>query len=57
VLSVGDDGRGLPRAAATNGGVRGMRERAVLVGGELDVRSGERGGTTVALRVSYDSGP
>jgi two-component system sensor histidine kinase UhpB len=54
VLSVGDDGRGLPRDASTNGGVRGMRERAVLVGGELDVRTGERGGTTVTLRVPYD---
>jgi signal transduction histidine kinase len=34
-----------------------MRERAVLVGGELDVRTGERGGTTVTLRVPYDPAP
>jgi two-component system sensor histidine kinase UhpB len=49
-LTVQDDGRGLP----TNDGVRrqgmgmmGMRERAVLLGGELDVTSSGNGGTTV----------
>src|SRR5690242_14668661 len=37
VLRVVDDGRGLDDAAAANGrgGLRGMRERAVLVGGAL----------------------
>ena len=49
-LTVKDDGRGLP---AEEGGRRqgmgmmGMRERAVLLGGELDVTSSGSGGTTV----------
>jgi two-component system sensor histidine kinase UhpB len=49
-LTVRDDGRGLP---AEDGGRRqgmgmmGMRERAVLLGGELDVTSNGSGGTTV----------
>lgn len=49
-LTVQDDGRGLP---ATDGarrpgmGVMGMRERAVLLGGELDIISDGTGGTTV----------
>src|SRR5439155_8851674 len=49
-LTVHDDGRGLP---STDGvrrqgmGMMGMRERAVLLGGELDVTSNGTGGTTV----------
>jgi signal transduction histidine kinase len=46
-LTVVDDGRGFDPDAATAGfGVAGMRERAALVGGTLDVASGP-GGTTV----------
>jgi two-component system, NarL family, sensor histidine kinase UhpB len=51
VLCVSDDGRGMPRGASRNGGVRGMRERAVLVGGELEVTPGRDRGTTVRLHV------
>jgi len=54
VLCVSDDGRGMPDRAATNGGIRGMRERAVLVGGELDVSSADGGGTTVRLHVPVE---
>jgi two-component system sensor histidine kinase UhpB len=59
-LRVRDDGRGfelgaIPRAGSTGPGaglgLSGMAERARLVGGELDVRSAPRGGTTVTLRV------
>ena len=32
-------------------GLRGMAERARLVGGELDVRSAPGGGTSVTLRI------
>jgi two-component system, NarL family, sensor histidine kinase UhpB len=49
-LTVKDDGRGLPQADAARRqgmGMLGMRERAVLLGGELDVTSNGRGGTTV----------
>jgi len=54
VLCVTDDGCGLPRDASTNGGIRGMRERAVLVGGELEVTRGQDRGTTVRLHVPVD---
>ena len=50
-LVVADDGRGL-RSAPESSGRRGMRERALLVGGLLTVRSpGSAGGTEVRLRV------
>ena len=43
-LSVADDGRGFDPGAATAGfGVAGMRERAALLGGTLDVASGPQG--------------
>jgi len=53
VLSVCDDGRGISEAAATNGhgGLRGMRERALLVGGALAVKPGRTGGVEVRLEV------
>lgn len=49
-LTVQDDGRGLPpgHGGRRQGmGMMGMRERAVLLGGELDVTSSGSGGTTV----------
>lgn len=49
-LVVRDDGRGLERAAAGNG-IRGMRERAVSIGGTLTIGSGPQGGTEVRLAV------
>jgi two-component system, NarL family, sensor histidine kinase UhpB len=52
-LRVRDDGAGFDPSAAPGGGLglKGMAERARLVGGELDVRSTPGGGTTVALRI------
>jgi two-component system sensor histidine kinase UhpB len=50
VLVVADDGRGVPRGADGTG-LRGMRERAGLVGGTVDVARGEGGGTVVTLVV------
>jgi two-component system, NarL family, sensor histidine kinase UhpB len=57
VLRVVDDGRGMDEAAAANGygGVRGMRERAVLVGGALAVKRGRDGGVEVRLEVPTGS--
>jgi two-component system, NarL family, sensor histidine kinase UhpB len=55
VLSVRDDGDGMPSAGAMNGGIRGMRERALLVGGELDVRSRRGAGTTVTLHLPHEA--
>ena len=49
-LCVRDDGRGL-RGAGEGSGIRGMRERALLVGATLTVESGATGGTNVQLRV------
>ena len=48
-LTVQDDGRGLPADGSRRPGMglMGMRERAVLMGGELDVISNGGGGTTV----------
>jgi two-component system sensor histidine kinase UhpB len=50
VLRVVDDGRGV-RGAAEGSGVGGMRERAMLVGGRLELRAAEQGGTEVHLLV------
>ncbi len=51
VLSVSDNGRGLP-AAVADSGPRGMRERAMLIDAELIVGSGAGGtGTEIVLRV------
>jgi two-component system, NarL family, sensor histidine kinase UhpB len=49
-LSVLDDGRGVG-AAVESAGIRGMRERALLVGGRLSVGPGPDGGTLVRLTV------
>ncbi|MFI1002842.1 histidine kinase [Streptomyces galbus] len=48
VLTVVDDGRGItvPREGA---GIRGMRERALLAGGRLDISPAPRTGTQVRL--------
>jgi two-component system sensor histidine kinase UhpB len=51
-LIVRDDGRGLPSGALeSSSGIRGMRERALLVGGRIDIGPAAGGGTEVALRV------
>jgi two-component system sensor histidine kinase UhpB len=50
-LRVRDDGRGLRGAPATGGGIRGMRERALLVGAEVTIGERTEGGVEVALDV------
>ena len=50
VLAVRDNGRGL-QVDTSEQGLRGMRERAMVIDARLDVRSGERGGTEIILRV------
>jgi two-component system sensor histidine kinase UhpB len=51
-LTVADDGRGFSFDQATGGlGMGGMRERALLVGGELNVESRPEIGTRIRLRV------
>jgi two-component system, NarL family, sensor histidine kinase UhpB len=51
VLQVSDDGRGLGDGPVTGGGIRGMRERALTVGGRLLLGVGPRGGLEVELDV------
>ena len=55
VLRVVDDGRGIPIpdpfTLNGHGGLRGMRERALLVGGALAVKRAGEGGVEVRLEV------
>ncbi|MFE5190368.1 HAMP domain-containing sensor histidine kinase [Streptomyces sp. NPDC056628] len=55
-LSVTDDGRGTG-VAREGAGIRGMRERALLVGATLDITSAPRAGTQVRLAVPVPSVP
>jgi signal transduction histidine kinase len=51
-LEVSDDGRGFAFEESQRGlGIAGMRERALLIGGELTIESRPENGTTVRLRV------
>jgi two-component system sensor histidine kinase UhpB len=52
VMSVRDDGRGYDRRPPNGGGIRGMRERALAVGGTLTVSSAPGAGTEVRLVIA-----
>jgi two-component system sensor histidine kinase UhpB len=55
-LEVADDGRGFAFDESESGlGIGGMRERALLVGGELTIESRPEAGTTVRLDVPGES--
>lgn len=60
-LSITDNGRGLPAdLPARTAGISGMRERARLAHGKLEIESGPGGGTTVRLELPWgelDAGP
>ncbi|WP_121749871.1 sensor histidine kinase [Streptomyces sp. E2N166] len=47
-LTIADDGRGI-EAACEGAGIRGMRERALLVGAALDITSAPGAGTRIRL--------
>ncbi len=52
-LTVADDGQGFAFAESERGlGIGGMRERALLVGGELTIESRPGHGTTVRLKLA-----
>ncbi|MGH2877644.1 MAG: sensor histidine kinase [Solirubrobacteraceae bacterium] len=53
-LMVADDGHGLPDDPAQGGGLTGMRERALLIGGELQIKSRTERGTVVTLAVPLE---
>ena len=50
-LEVDDDGQGFPRHGLESGGVRGMRERAVLIGATLRLGPSPLGGARVTLEL------
>lgn len=55
VLTVRDDGRGLSPAAQTSShGIRGMRERAMLIGAGLAIAPAPGHGTEVKLSIPLD---
>jgi signal transduction histidine kinase len=52
LIEIGDDGCGLDPSASRRGlGLAGMRERARLLGGSVDIDSAAGGGTTVTVRL------
>ena len=57
ILTVRDDGRGLPQAARSSShGIRGMRERAMLIGAGLAITPAPDHGTEVTLSIPLNSG-
>jgi two-component system sensor histidine kinase UhpB len=52
LLSVKDDGEGLPSRVIAGGGLTGMRERAMLIGAALDIESAPGAGVHVTLRLA-----
>jgi two-component system, NarL family, sensor histidine kinase UhpB len=55
MLSVSDDGRGIPAGSPPGSGIVGMRERALLIGATLRIESERQNGTTVRLVVPVGS--
>jgi len=51
VLRIADDGRGFASGPVEHGGLRSMRERALLVGGALAIKGAPEGGVEVRLEV------
>lgn len=52
LVTIDDDGAGMPQPpAAEGGGIRGMRERAELAGGTLEIATRPSGGTRVIARL------
>jgi two-component system, NarL family, sensor histidine kinase UhpB len=49
VLRIVDDGRGIDSGHGRGGGIRGMRERAMLIGAALTIEPGESRGVEVRL--------
>ena len=57
-LLVRDDGRGLPEIPlSVSHGIRGMRERAMLIDGRLTITAGPGGGTEVTLTIPVATNP
>jgi two-component system, NarL family, sensor histidine kinase UhpB len=55
ILTVRDDGGGLPPGAfRSSQGIRGMRERAMLIGAQLTIAKPAAGGTEVQLSIPFE---
>jgi two-component system sensor histidine kinase UhpB len=54
VLRVSDNGQGLPEPLSQGGGLAGMRERAMLIGGDLRIESEPASGVAVSLRLPME---
>ncbi len=50
-LTVADDGRGVTKAYEGGYGIVGMRERAALASGEIEITQASQGGTRVSLEL------
>jgi two-component system sensor histidine kinase UhpB len=51
ILRILDDGRGMNGGGPPGGGLRGMRERALMVGAALAIKPGPEGGVEVRMEV------
>jgi signal transduction histidine kinase len=51
IIYISDDGAGLPAAPSEGLGIRGMRERAAILGADLSFIGGPGGGLTVRLEI------
>ena len=56
LVEVNDDGRGFGSESSPGVGLSSMRERAALIGGELEIESEVEQGTRVRLRVPLPQG-
>jgi PAS domain S-box-containing protein len=57
ILAAQDNGRGIKASELSNPtslGLLGMRERALLLGGEVNIRGAQGRGTTVTVRIPLD---
>jgi PAS domain S-box-containing protein len=60
VLTISDNGKGITEAeksVRSSLGLLGMRERAHLIGGEIDIAGAEGQGTVITLRVPIPAAP
>jgi signal transduction histidine kinase len=53
LVTVEDDGTGLAAERTEGAGIRGMRERAEIAGGDLTIIPAERAGTVVTARLPW----
>ena len=55
VLRILDNGRGFDGSRAEGGGLRGIRERALIVGGAVAIKPAPTGGAEIRLQVPIEA--